>query len=134
MVLQVLQQLQHPPPAKAFSPCQRAMRIVDAKAHRGIDILRAGDAFLHRIQRFVNQHRHRAPHQQAGIIGNTQHFLALLLEVMHGLISGRRRVGCRCGQHHRIAGAQVIHHHRAVMLNTQRQGGLAFSLQQQDIV
>ena len=38
------------------------------------------------------------------------------------------------GQHHRIAGAQVIHHHRAVMLNTQRQGGLAFGLQQQDIV
>ena len=130
MTLQVLQQRQQALPAQTLAPGDRSARVVHAKAHGGINVLLAGDPFLHGIQRFVGNHRHRPPDQQAGIIGDLHHPVTLLLQVADGFLRRGMRVACRRGYHRHIAFNAVDHHHRAVEPQRQCLSGLPLRFNQ----
>ena len=70
--------------ADALAPRKRPERIVHALLHREIEIRARADALIHRLRRFVDEHRNGAHHGHAGDI----------FQWHHGIASLRQCAGC----------------------------------------
>src|SRR5690606_39670114 len=85
-----------PVAAGAAAPLERAERVVDAQAHRGVDVLLGGHRVGDGVVREVDDPRHRAGDDHAGHVPDDADPLAERLEQAGGLgdrPGGRVRAG-----------------------------------------
>src|SRR5580704_16020029 len=70
---------------------ERAHRLIGAELHRRVDIRHAADAFVHRVNRFVDHRQQHAIDDEPGKILRGHRSLAELLREHAGLLKGRFR-------------------------------------------